>query len=115
MRNRTKPRIDPVKRLTYFVVVTFREVKGTRGKLTADEPHEARNREHALYLVERYKPLRVGVIAFYRTGDAASDDWEDAVIIARHGRVPGEIDDFVDESAAELDSWALSSHDLKIA
>lgn len=113
--SKARQKREPVAQQTYFVVVTFREVKGSGGKLTAEDPREARNREHALNLVERYKPLRPGVIAFYRTCDPASGEWEDAVIIARHGRVPEEVDGLVDATDIEADNWAISQVDLKVA
>ena len=100
---------------TYFVVQAFKAVKGVRGKIAAEDPIEARDHNHAMALFERYKPIRIGVIAFRRTGDQATGDWEDAVIIARHGQLPAEVDGMTDESDAACESWELSERDLKVA
>lgn len=106
---------ETVAHLTYFVVQAFKAVKGARGKITADDAREARDHDHAMALFERYKPVRAGVVAFRRTGSPATGDWEDAVIIARHGVLPAEVDGMPDASDLELDSWELSERDLKVA
>jgi hypothetical protein len=54
-------------------------------------------------------------VAFRRTGDPATGDYEDAVIIARHGILPAEIDGLADVSDTPVDDWDLSEHDLKVA
>lgn len=111
--SKTRQQRETVKHLTYFVVQTYGAVKG--GGINADDPKPARDRDHALQLFERYKALRAGVIAFHRTGDPKTGDYQDAVIISRHGRVPAEIDDLVDESDIEADRWDLGEVDLKVA
>jgi hypothetical protein len=88
--SKTRPKAQTVQRLTYFVVQTYQEA--ARGGLSLDPPIEARDRQHALRLFERYKAIRAGVVAFSRTGDPVAGDWDNAVIHARHGRVSAEID-----------------------
>lgn len=106
---------DTVKHLTYFVVQAFRAVKGSRGKISAEDPIPARDHDHAMRMFERLKPGRAGVVAFRRTGSPATGDWEDAVIIARHGLLSAEVDGMIDESEADLESWELSEQDFKVA
>lgn len=113
--SKARQKREPIAPLTYYVVQTFKAVKGIRGKIAAEDPREANDHRHALELVERYRPIRAGVIAFRRTGDPAAGDWEDAVIIARHGQLPSDVDGFRDESDADFDSWALNDADLKVA
>lgn len=107
----TKTKRTEVARLTYFVVQTFKAVKGTKGKISADDPVAARDHDHAMRLFDRYKSVRAGVVAFRRTGDPATGDWEDAVIIARHGQLSPEADRMTDASDTDF----LSEHDLKVA
>ena len=111
--SKARPQRETVKHLTYFVVQTYSAVKG--GGINADDPKEARNRDHALQLFERYKSVRAGVIAFHRSGDPKTGDYEDAVIIARYGSVPAAIDNLVDETDIEADRWDLGEADLKVA
>jgi hypothetical protein len=66
-------------------------------------------------MFERFKPIRAGVVAFRRTGDPATGDWEDAVIIARHGLLSAECGGMTDASEADFESWDLSEADLKVA
>jgi hypothetical protein len=106
---------ETVKHLTYFVVQAFKAVKGARGAISAEDPLQARDYDHAMALFERYRPIRAGVVAFRRTGDPGTGDWEDAVIIARHGLLPDEVDGMTDESELDADSWELSESDLKVA
>jgi hypothetical protein len=110
---RTRKKQETVENLTYYVVQTYR-VAGRSG-ISADDPMPASDRGHAMRLVERYKPLRAGVVAFYRTGSPATGDWEDAVIIARHGKVPAEVDGLRDEDDADFERLDLDERDLKVA
>lgn len=110
----SKAKRETVAHLTYFVVQAYKAVKG-RGKISADEPIPARDQDHALRMVERFRETRAGVVAFRRTGDPTTGDWEDAVIIARHGILPAEVDGLADISDADFESWDISEHDLKVA
>lgn len=82
-----------VAHLTYYVVQTYKSVRGAPGKISADEPMQARDEQHALRLVERYRDCRAGTVAFRRTGEPSAGEWEDAVILSRHGILPAEVDD----------------------
>jgi len=110
----SKAKRETVAHLTYFVVQAYKAVNG-RGKISADEPIPARDHDHAMRMVERFRQTRAGVVAFRRTGDPTTGDWEDAVIIARHGTLPAEVDGLADVSDADFESWDLSEHDLKVA
>lgn len=72
--------------VTHFVVQTYR--KGKRGKVEAEEPKIARDENNALAMAERMALSRHAVIAFSRTGDLDTGDFDDPVILARHGEVP---------------------------
>lgn len=109
----SKAKRETVAQLTYFVIQAYQAVK--RGKISADEPIPARDHDHAMRMFERFKQSRAGVVAFRRTGDPTTGDWEDAVIIARHGTLPAEVDGLADVSDADFESWELSEHDLKVA
>jgi hypothetical protein len=100
---------ETVEKLTYYVVQNY-QTAGRAG-ISADDPLPARNRDHAMRLFNRYLPLRAGVVAFYRTGNPATGDWDDATIIARHGKLPAEVDGFVDETA--MDPWELEERALE--
>lgn len=109
----SKAKRETVAHLTYFVVQAYKAVK--KGKIAADEAIPARDQDHAMRMFERFKSTRAGVVAFSRTGDPSTGDFEDAVIIARHGILPAEVDGLVDMSDADFDSWELSEHNLKVA
>jgi hypothetical protein len=115
MSSKTRKSAETIRHLTYFVVQAFKPVKGAHGKISADDPIEARDQDHAMALVARYKPIRAGVIAFRRTGDPTTGEWEDAVIIARHGLVGPEVDGLADESDLDFETGALTEVDLKVA
>ncbi len=104
---------ETVARLTYYVVQTYKAAG--RNGLSADDPMPARDRDHALRLFERYKPIRAGVLAFYRTGSPATGDWDDAIILARHGKLPAEVDGLRDDADADFERFDLTEGDLKVA
>lgn len=110
----SKAKRETVPHLTYFVVQAYKAVKG-KGKISADEPIPAHDHDHAMRMFERFRQTRAGVVAFSRTGDPATGDFEDAVIIARHGILPADVDGLVDMSDPSFESWNLSEHDLKVA
>lgn len=72
--------------VTHYVVQGYR--KGARGKLRPDEPRIARDLNHCQVLAERVAQSRDAVIAFSRTGDIDTGDFDDPVIIATFGDVP---------------------------
>lgn len=75
--------------ITYFVVQSFQ--RGKKGALIPDEPKQARDQNHCVILAERLSKVSASVVAFSRSGDPDSGDWEDAVLIAQYGDVPGEL------------------------
>lgn len=72
--------------VTYFVVQSFQQ--GNKGFLIPDEPREAQGRGQALLWAQRLAAERAGALAFSRTGDPATGEWDDAEIICRLGLVP---------------------------
>lgn len=79
--------------VTYFVVQGFQ--RGKRGMLIAEDPREARGADHCKRMAARLmEEGRAGVVAFSRTGDPGTGDWQDAVIIDRKGELPDDEDVF---------------------
>lgn len=72
--------------LTYFVVQTF-EI-GKRGALIADTPVQLQGADQAIRTAERLALKKAGAVAFSRTGDPETGDFEDAKILFIHGEVP---------------------------
>lgn len=102
-----------VEKLTYYVVQTYQNAG--RGGISADEPIPACDRGHAERLFERHKAVRAGVVAFYRTGNPATGDWDDATVIARHGRLPADVDGLREEGDEIFENWDLDQFDLNVA
>ena len=59
-----------------------------KGRPRVDDPMSARNAPHALRLGEKLAPEKVGVVVFSRTGNPKTGDFDDAVVLARHGTMP---------------------------
>lgn len=72
--------------ITHYVVQAYR--KGKRGKVEAEEPKIARDENNCRSMAERMALSRHAVIAFSRTGDPDTGDFDDPVILAKHGEVP---------------------------
>lgn len=75
--------------ITYYVVQSFQV--GHKGVLIPDDPREAAGERQAISTAFRLAQERAGAIAFSRTGDPATGDYDDAVILCTHGLVPGEV------------------------
>lgn len=75
--------------ITYFVVQSWQ--MGSKGVLIPDDPCEARSASAARGQARRLAVERAGAIAFSRTGDPATGDWQDAVILCEHGLVPRDL------------------------
>jgi hypothetical protein len=73
--------------LTYFVVQSFQRTK--RGILVAEPAIEARDEGHAVRMADRFAAAKDGVVAFRRSGDPSTGDYEDAVILYHAGDVVG--------------------------
>ena len=73
--------------VSFYVVQVF-DRQGRR--LVAAQPRQAKSAEHAKLLAERLAPGHAGVIAFSRTGDPDTGDFDDPVFLARFGDVPSD-------------------------
>lgn len=73
---------------TVYVVVPFLQ----RGrKVVADQPRQARSKDHAKAMAERLAASRPAVIAFSRTGDPDLGEFDEAIVLARYGELPDEV------------------------
>ncbi|MGF3025581.1 hypothetical protein ACQVP2_22485 [Methylobacterium aquaticum] len=76
------------KRQTYYVVQAFtRAGEGYQ----MDEPIEVRSETAAIRTAERLVGTRAIVLAFARTGDPNTGEFDDAVIIYNKGEIPEEL------------------------
>ncbi|HEV7309580.1 hypothetical protein [Ensifer sp.] len=75
--------------ITYFVVQSF--TLGSKGAFLADIPLQATGPDHALRLAERLAATKVGVIAFSRSGDLATGEFEDATVLFMSGDLPSDV------------------------
>jgi hypothetical protein len=71
--------------ITYHVVVPFD--RNHEGDLVAGEPKEAPNGDLARRRAQALASAHAGALAFSRTGDPDSGDFEDAVVTAVFGEV----------------------------
>jgi hypothetical protein len=78
-------RVDTNSRVTHYVVQSYRKM-GKR--LVAEEPRVVKDERECLRVAEAAASRRHAVIAFSRTGDADTGDFDDPVILATHGEVP---------------------------
>ncbi|WP_342361341.1 hypothetical protein [Terrarubrum flagellatum] len=74
---------------TYFVVIPFAEDE--EGDLCALEPIEARNPSNAIFKARDVGSRNAGAVAFSRSGDLNLGEFDDAVILARVGKVPDDL------------------------
>lgn len=74
--------------LTYFVVQSFSQ--GRKGAVVADQPIQSQSADHATRMADRLSRTRVAAIAFSRTGDPATGEYDEAVILASFGEIPDE-------------------------
>ena len=76
--------------VTYYVALPF--VAADDG-LAAGEPTECFNPTAVVMRAEALsrKPGRVGAVAFSRTGDPATGDFGDAIVIRKFGDVPDDL------------------------
>jgi hypothetical protein len=72
-------------RVTYFVALPF-EYDG-EGELVAGKAREAQTEGAARRMASAMAAGKPGAIAFARTGDPSTGEFEDAVILARYGEV----------------------------
>ncbi|TCV66315.1 hypothetical protein [Neorhizobium sp. S3-V5DH] len=74
--------------ITYFVVQSF--TRGKRGALLPDIPIQATDQAHAFRMLDRLAAQKAGVVAFSRSGDPATGEYTDAVILGTYGDLPDE-------------------------
>jgi hypothetical protein len=75
-------------RVTYHVVQSF--TAAPDGGWVVDEPREMQSAESARSTAAALARTKKGVVAFSRTGDPATGDFDDAVELARFGELPEE-------------------------
>lgn len=75
----------------FFIVQSF--LKGKKGTLIAEPPRQVADREHCVRLVNRLSLRTAGAVGYMKKGDPETDDWNDAVLVARSGEVPAEVDE----------------------
>ncbi len=71
--------------VTYYVVVTFD--RNEAGELEPGEPREAPSATAAMHLAASLARSHAGVIAFSRTGDPATGEFEDGAVLSQAGEV----------------------------
>ncbi|PVE25415.1 hypothetical protein DC522_05840 [Microvirga sp. KLBC 81] len=79
-------------KVTYYVVQTF---SWLNDEIVADEPKAVQSATSAKLAIERLPENKVGGLAFSRTGDPLSGEFDDAVIIAQKGTIPTAEEEFV--------------------
>ncbi len=72
-----------------FVVQSY--FTGRRGVLIADTPLQAQNTNHARRIAERLALQKTLVIAFSRSGNPKTGEYDEARLIAAYGEVPDDV------------------------
>ena len=72
--------------VTYFVALPF--VRGEDGDLVAGEAQDKQTASAAVRAAEAMARTAAGAVAFSRTGDPATGEFADAVVIRQFGEVP---------------------------
>lgn len=75
--------------VTYFVVLAFDHTE--RGRFIQREPLTPQTAEAARRAAARLAPNAAGVVAFSRTGNPDTGDWQDAVVLAQRGELPPDL------------------------
>lgn len=75
--------------ITYYVVVPF--ARDEDGDLVPLEPIEAQTSEGAKRRAEAVAREKGGAVAFSRTGEPTTGDFDDAVIVGKYGEVPTDL------------------------
>jgi len=74
--------------VTYYVAQPFEFTSA--GRLVAGAPQQVQTASEAVRRAE-YMARKGGAIAFSRTGDLSSGDFDDAVILKSFGQVPEDV------------------------
>ena len=72
--------------VTYFVALPFD--RNDDGELVAGEAQDRQTASAAENLARRMAETAAGAVAFSRTGDPATGEFEDAVVLREFGEVP---------------------------
>lgn len=72
-----------------FVVQSYSA--GKRGQLVPDAPVQAQNTNHARSIAQRLAVRKALVVAFTRSGDEKSGEWDDPKLIDAFGDIPDEV------------------------
>jgi hypothetical protein len=75
--------------ITYYVALPF--AAGEDGDLLPGEPVEALNEWQARSRAAGLAIHNAGAVAFSRTGDPTTGEFEPAVVLASHGDLPSDI------------------------
>lgn len=77
--------------ITYFVVQSFSVAK--RGAVIPDIPMQLQSKEQAVRTAERLSLSKRAVVAFSRTGDPKTGEYEPAEVLSVFGDVPEEVEE----------------------
>ncbi len=72
--------------VTYYVALPF--VRNEEGELVPGEAQDRQSASAAESLARKMAETSAGAVAFSRTGEPASGEFEDAVVIRSFGEVP---------------------------
>ena len=72
--------------VTYYVALPF--VQNEEGELVPGEAQDRQSASAAESLARKMAETSAGAVAFSRTGEPASGEFEDAVVIRSFGEVP---------------------------
>lgn len=75
--------------VTRYVIQTYQ--RGSKGFLVPDQPQLAKDKQHCEALAERLGIAGKVLVAFSRSGQPDTGEWDDAVILAIHGDLPQEV------------------------
>ncbi|MCB4767837.1 hypothetical protein LGR54_04410 [Ancylobacter sp. Lp-2] len=76
--------------VTYYVVLPF--VRNEEGELVAEEAIEVQSATSAASKALVLSARKAGAVAFSRTGDPSQGEFEPAVVIARYGETPDDLE-----------------------
>lgn len=76
--------------VTYWAVLPF--VRDEDGNLCPDEAVECQSPSAATARARALATAKAGAVAFSRTGDPEIGEWADAVVIARAGDTPTDLE-----------------------
>ncbi|NGX99833.1 MAG: hypothetical protein G4V63_33035 [Candidatus Afipia apatlaquensis] len=74
---------------TYYVVQPFEMTRA--GRLIASTAMAAQTGPQAVRMAERQAAGKAGAVAFSRTGDPETGDFDDAVMLGMFGQVPEDL------------------------